>query len=40
MSSGQENDKDKHVKNDGMSHAGSGIFYVYICVLYLKLTYV
>ena len=26
MSSGQENDKDKHVKNDGMSRAASGIF--------------
>ena len=36
MSSGQ----DKQIKNDGMSHAASGIFYVYICVLYLKLTYV
>ena len=36
MSSGEK----KQIQNDGMSHAASGIFYVYICVLFLKLTYV
>ena len=36
MLSGQ----DKQVQTDGMSYAASGILYVYICVLFLKLTYV